>query len=98
MADKTIVTTLMKIEGKDCLSFQVSESKKIIVDLNSDDQVHLKELFFDLIQDLFENNIVLSLAFEDGYDQNNVFASVATEYIRALGEEIKTVKQSLPQK
>lgn len=98
MADKNIVATLKKIGDKDCLSFQVNESKKVVVDLNSDDQARLKELFFELIQELFENSISLLLAFEDGYDQNNIFANVATEYIKALNDEIRTVKESLPQK
>ncbi|HPM10764.1 MAG TPA: hypothetical protein PK941_10005 [Paludibacter sp.] len=98
MADKNIVATLKKLDGKDVLSFQISESKKDVIDLNSDDQTHLKELFYDLIQLLFTDDITLSLDFDEGYDQNNIFANVAKEYLKALGDEIKTVKQNLPQK
>lgn len=97
MADKIVVAILNKVNEKDCLSFRINDSKTIVVDLNSDDQIRLKELFFALLQDLFENDITLNLEFEEGYDQTNIFASIAREYIKALNQEVKTVKQSLPQ-
>ena len=98
MADRIVVAILNKVDDRDCLSFRINGSKTIIVDLNSDDQTHLKELFFALLQELFEDDITLNLEFEDGYDQTNIFANIAREYIKALNEEVKTVKQSLPQK
>jgi hypothetical protein len=98
MADKNIVATLKKVEEKDVLSFKISNEKTIEIEMNSDDQAHLKELFFALIHDLFSNDITLSLSFEDGYDRNNIFSEVASEYLKALGDEIRTVKQNLPAK
>lgn len=98
MADKSIVATLRKINGFDYLSFKISDAKVIDINLNSDDQSQLKELFFEIINDLFNDNISLSLEYEVGYDQSNIFSDVAKEYLIALNEEIKTVKQTLPNK
>lgn len=98
MVNKIIVATLKKAYGKDILSFQVNDSKSIDINLNSDDQQQLKELFFELIKLLFLNDIIFELSYEDGYDQNNIFSNVAVEYIKELSEEIKTVKKNLPQK
>lgn len=98
MADKTLIATLKKVDEKDCLSFKFNDDKSIDIDLNSDDQAKLKELFYELIQRQFNDNIIISLTFGNDYDQNNIFANIAREYIQALNTELQTVKSSLPQK
>lgn len=97
MENKQINVTLKKVNEKDSLVFKVSDTKEVIIDLNSDDQTKLKELFYILVQDLMENTISLKLAIEDGYDVK-IFTEIATEYVDALNAEIKSVKANLPTK
>ncbi len=98
MENREIKVLLCKQENKDCLIFNITETEKICIDLNSDDQANLKKLFYDLIKIMFDTNIILELDYEEGYDKSNIFANIADEYINALKAELITVRGILPKK
>lgn len=82
---------------EDCLVFELSDDKKFAIKLNSDDQVQLRQLFFELIQLLVYDEVVLRLNIEENYDVN-IFRELAAEYVDALNDELKSIANSVPTK
>lgn len=82
---------LRKVEDKDVLFFEAFDKT---IDLNSEDQVELRSLFYKIVEKLFTEKVVFKLVFDD-YDIE-LFKDIATEYIRQLNIEIESISNNLP--
>ena len=79
----------------DILLFDFGENDKFEVDLNSDDQNAIQNLFYKIIELAFSDSITFSLN-SDGHDKD-LFYEVADDYITKLNAEIATIRQQIPQ-
>lgn len=85
----------MKDEGgRDVLVFTFEDGNKII-DLNSDKQENLVELFYKIIELAISGEILFSLNKDDYEDQ--LFIEIAEDYLKKLETEISEIRTNLPE-
>lgn len=84
---------LLKENDKDLLRFNLNDVYDI--DLNSDDQSSIKNLFYAIIQECIKDEVVFVLN-SDSHEKD-LFYDVATDYIQKLNDEIKTIRQEIPE-
>lgn len=83
-----------KDTNDDILAFMFDNAKSII-HLNTDScQIELKEVFSKLLTLSLENDVILNLIIEDGYNRG-LYKDVCTEYISELQRELDNVKDSI---
>lgn len=82
-------------QGRDILLFDFGEDDKFEVDLNSEDQNAIQNLFYKITELTFTDSITFSLN-SDEHDKD-LFYEVADDYITKLNAEITTIRQQIPQ-
>lgn len=83
---------LLKENDKDILRFYFD--KQYDIDLNSEDQSSIKELFYEIIKLSFENEIILK--FNGDEHEQDLFYDVAVDYVEKLNNEIKQIRNDIP--
>lgn len=89
--DKTIIVRLLEENGKDYIRFFLEDEKYKDIDLNSNDQSSLRDLYKDLINMSFKHSLNLKLEFEVEYDKI-LFKEIATEFINDLKGELDKIR------
>lgn len=79
--------------NRDVLIFKCRSADKII-DLNSDNQEQLQDLFYDLIKTALKQDIFFSLD-KEGYE-DILFSEISEEYLKKLESEISEIRESAP--
>lgn len=88
MAEINVV--LIENEGKNLLRFDMKDDS-INIDLNSEEQESLRNLFNKLLNVAVNEEITLKLKISEGYT-NVLFKEIAEEYIGQLNAEIKSIR------
>jgi len=83
---KEIIVKLEKMEDKELLKFCFDVP--IYIDLASDDSEQLKKFFQELLENIVNKDITLTLTKQDGSD---LFYDVAKKYIDHLESEINAI-------
>lgn len=83
---------LIKENNRDILRFHLKNDYDI--DLNSEEQKQIKELFYELISLSFEKEIIFELNSE-GHGQD-LFYDISKDYIGKLEEELKIIRSQIP--
>ena len=84
-------------EGKDILSFFVSEDHPLIVNLNTPDcQTDLQSVFAALLKESISNDIELALEIDEKYGRT-LYKDVCTEYIKQLNNELAKTQEKVRQ-
>lgn len=87
--------TLFENEGKSYLQFCINNDCKPSIDLNSDDQSKLKDVFYKIIELCLEEDFEFNLEIADGYDKN-LYIEISEEYIKQLNAEIVKIRERIP--
>lgn len=89
MSTKEIEAKLLLSDGKYLLVFSLS--KKVTIDLYSDDSDQLKKLFTALIKELINNDIIIKYTEDPSIlnEKNQLIRDVASEYINQLEHDIE---------
>jgi predicted transcriptional regulator len=95
MEKKSIEVHLTKIESRDTLIFNVE--KPIYIDMNSDDQSYLRDIFYELLLEIYEKEVDLKLIVDPDYS-DQFYKEVAEEYIKHLNAEIKKIQDDIAEK
>lgn len=85
---------LIKIGDNDILRFDI-DSEIFDMNLNSEKQDELIKLFYKVIELSFSNEISFKLDCSE--HEPDLFKDIAEDYISKLENEIKIIKQSIPQ-
>lgn len=86
---------LNKIENKNYLIFFV-DNDELKIDLNSSEQSALRDLFYKIINKLFEHKVNFNLEIHDGYSEM-LYIDIAKDYIKKLNDEIDKVYNNMPE-
>ena len=84
---------LIKCNNRDVLRFYLT--KEYDIDLNSDDQEKIKELFYELILLSFENEILFDL--DSSEHDKDLFYDISFDYLKKLEEDLKTIRSEIPE-
>lgn len=84
---------LLKENDRDILRFHLD--KDYDIDLNSEEQSRIKELFYKLISLSFKEDI--SFSFDSSSHEQDLFYDISEDYIKKLEEELKTIKTQIPE-
>lgn len=90
MENREISTRLVKENDKAFLVFEFPGNEQRI-DLNSDDQSGLRNLFYFIINELFKEKIIFTEPMCDSDFDIMLFKDVAKDYITKLNEEIDSI-------
>ena len=93
MDSRKIASKLEKRNGKDCLIF-LFNTEELVINLNSDDQESLKNLFYKMMHELFNGLFEIEKPTEE-YEPK-LFADIANDYIDKLNKELKQIWENLP--
>ena len=83
---------LLKEHDKDLLRFTLDKTYDI--NLNSDDQNSIKNLFYAIIKEAFKEDIKFVLDSDD--HERDLFFDIANDYIAKLNDEIIIIRQQIP--
>ena len=83
---------LLKEDDKDLLRFTLDKTYDI--NLNSDDQNSIKNLFYAIIKEAFKEDIKFVLDSDD--HERDLFFDIANDYIAKLNDEIIIIRQQIP--
>lgn len=86
---------LKKIEDKNYLVFNIDD-EELNIDLNSNSQSNLRDLFFKIIKKLFVDKVVFKLEIQEGYNES-LYIDIAEDYIKKLNNEIENVYNNMPE-
>lgn len=95
MEKKTYKVELKKIEECDCLVFAFAD-KVFWINLNSEDQNTLKDLFFAIIRLTFNEQPVFELSKESESYPIGLFVEIAKDYLNDLNTEIEKIIENKP--
>lgn len=86
---------LMKNENeRDVLKFDFGSSKSYEIDLNSEDQNSIQQLFYKIIELAMFDKVSFSL--DSTSHDKDLFYEVAADYIQKLNNEIEVIRQQIP--
>ena len=90
------VKLLLNDDKKDILRFILGDKdyETIDIDLNSEDQTSLENLFYEIIKRCFDDNISFKLD-SDEHEKDLIY-DVAVDYIAKLNEEITKIRSAIP--
>lgn len=94
---KELDVILKQYDDNDCLEFSIDE-EIVYINLNSDNQTNLRNLFYKLISKLINEPIQFKLKIEDEekYNENDLFREISEEYLKKLNEEMITIYGNIP--
>ena len=78
------------------LEFRIDEETKCTINLNSEDQTQLREMFYKIIEKCFSEEFEFRLVVEENYSKD-LYKEISEEYIKQLNKEIVKVKESIPE-
>ena len=83
---------LLKVNNRDVLRFCLKNNYDI--DLNSEEQKEIKNLFYELISISFKNEISFKL--DSSNHEHDLFYDISVDYLKKLEEDLKTIKTQIP--
>lgn len=86
---------LKKMGEKNYLVFNI-DGKQLNIDLNSDEQSNLRNLFYEIIKKLFTEKVEFVLQVQEDYKEN-LYVDIAEDYIKKLNDEIEKVYNNIPE-
>lgn len=86
---------LKKMGEKNYLVFNI-DGKQLNIDLNSDEQSNLRNLFYEIIKKLFTEKVEFVLQVQEDYKEN-LYVDIAEVYIKKLNDEIEKVYNNIPE-
>lgn len=86
---------LKKMGENNYLSFNI-DGKQLNIDLNSDEQSNLRNLFYEIIKKLFTEKVEFVLQVQEDYKEN-LYVDIAKDYIKKLNDEIEKVYNNIPE-
>lgn len=86
---------LKKMGEKNYLAFNI-DGKQLNIDLNSDEQSNLRNLFYEIIKKLFTEKVEFVLQVQEDYKEN-LYVDIAEDYIKKLNDEIEKVYNNIPE-
>lgn len=86
---------LKKMGENNYLSFNI-DGKQLNIDLNSDEQSNLRNLFYEIIKKLFTEKVEFVLQVQEDYKEN-LYVDIAEDYIEKLNDEIEKVYNNIPE-
>ena len=95
MEKKIYKVELRKIGECDCMVFAFSD-KDFLINLNSEDQSKLKDLFFAIIRLTFNEQPVFELSKESQSYPTGLFVEIAKDYLHDLNTEIEKIIENKP--
>ncbi len=85
---------LIKENDDDILRFFLN--KEFDINLNSNDQSSIKNLFHEIIKIALDDDLKFNL--DTSEHEQDLFYDVAQDYINKLNNEIQTIRKEIPQK
>lgn len=95
MEKKTYDVELKKIGNDDCLLF-IIDGEEYLINLNSEDQTNLKDLFYKIINLTFEEHPIFKLSDQSQNYPTKIFVEIGNEYLKDLNIEIEKILQIQP--
>lgn len=86
---------LKKMGENNYLVFNI-DGKQLNIDLNSDEQSNLRNLFYEIIKKLFTEKVEFVLQVQEDYKEN-LYVDIAEDYIKKLNDEIEKVYNNIPE-
>lgn len=86
---------LKKVEDKNYLVFNI-DGEELEIDLNSNSQSNLRDLFYKIINKLFVDKVVFKLEKQEGYNES-LYIEIAEDYVKKLNNEIENVYNNMPE-
>lgn len=86
---------LRKVEEKNYLVFNIDD-EELSIDLNSNSQSNLRDLFYKILKKLFVEKMVFTLEKQEGYSES-LYIDIAEDYIKKLNNEIENVYNNIPE-
>lgn len=86
---------LKKMGENNYLAFNI-DGKQLNIDLNSDEQSNLRNLFYEIIKKLFTEKVEFVLQVQEDYKEN-LYVDIAEDYIKKLNDEIEKVYNNIPE-
>lgn len=93
MDTKKIRSKLENRDGSNYLVF-LFDNDELIIDLNSDNQESLNNLFYKMMHELFNGLFEIEKPTEEYVPK--LFADIANDYIDKLNKELKQIWEKLP--
>lgn len=90
------VVQLKEENGEDVLEFNINSDLTKQIDLNNKDQTGLRELFYDVINQAFEEEFQFILNVNPNY-KKTLYIEISEEYIKQLNSELKKIIQDIPE-
>lgn len=89
------VVQLKEENKRDILIFNINSNLTKKIDLNDKNQTYLRELFYDIINQAFEEDFEFVLEVDSEY-KKNLYIEISEEYIKQLNSELKKIIQDIP--
>lgn len=86
---------LKKKDEKNYLAFNI-DGKQLNIDLNSEEQSNLRNLFYEIIKKLFTKKVEFELQVQEDYKEV-LYIDIAKDYIKKLNDEIEKVYNNIPE-
>lgn len=86
---------LKKMDEKNYLAFNI-DGKQLNIDLNSEEQSNLRNLFYEIIKKLFTEKVEFELQVQEDYKEV-LYIDIAKDYIKKLNDEIEKVYNNIPE-
>ena len=86
---------LFEEENNSYLEFNINNTCKMKINLNSDDQTDLRNLFYSIIEQATKEDFNFELEVLEGYNKT-LYKEISEEYIRQLNQELLKIKQEMP--
>lgn len=86
---------LKKMGEKNYLVFNI-DGKQLNIDLNSEEQSNLRNLFYEIIKKLFTEKVEFELQVQEDYKEV-LYIDIAKDYIKKLNDEIEKVYNNIPE-
>ena len=82
-------------EDKDVLFFSIND-KNFEIDLNSDEQTTLRDLFYEVIKKCFSEKPKFELVYDETLYTNKLFIEISNEYLQHLNSEVEVIINDIP--
>lgn len=80
---------------RDVLFFSIGD-KEFEIDLNSDEQTILRDLFYEVIKKCFSEKPKFELVYDEMVYTNKLFIEISNEYLQHLNSEIDVIINDIP--
>lgn len=77
--------------GRDVLTLYLKNGS-VEIDFNNNEQNYLREVFYSIIENVFEEDFEFEYRTGDNYEKK-LYIEIAQEYIKQLNSEIRSIKE-----